>query len=83
MVIMAVSLIYSLKTLMDAPSVSLIVPGVEVLGSTQTDTNKLNDGQRMTLSKRYYVTSFDSAIYSIPPLKVKVVLGRKLAELTE
>ncbi len=33
MVIMAVSLIYSLKTLMDAPSVSLIVPGVEVPGS--------------------------------------------------
>ena len=53
-------------------SLQMIVPGVEVLRSTQTDTNKLNDGQRMTLSKRYYVTSFDSAIYSIPPLKVKV-----------
>ena len=53
-------------------SLQMIVPDVEVLRSTQTDTNKLNDGQRMTLSKRYYVTSFDSAIYSIPPLKVKV-----------
>ena len=29
MVLMAVALVYSLKTLMDAPTVSLIVPGVE------------------------------------------------------
>ena len=33
MVLMAVALVYSLKTLMDAPTVSLIVPGVEVPGS--------------------------------------------------
>lgn len=33
MILMAVALVYSLKTLMDAPSVSLIVPGVEVPGS--------------------------------------------------
>ena len=33
MILMAVALIYSLKTLMDAPSVSLVVPGVEVPGS--------------------------------------------------
>ena len=33
MILMAGALIYSLKTLMDAPSVSLVVPGVEVPGS--------------------------------------------------
>lgn len=33
MILMGVSLVYSLKTLMDAPTVSLIVPGVEVPGS--------------------------------------------------
>lgn len=33
MILMAVSLVYSLKTLMDTPTVSLIVPGVEVPGS--------------------------------------------------
>ena len=33
MILMAVALAYSLKTLMDTPTVSLIVPGVEVPGS--------------------------------------------------
>lgn len=33
MILMAVALVYSLKTLMDTPTVSLIVPGVEVPGS--------------------------------------------------
>lgn len=33
MILMAVALVYSLKTLMDAPTVSLVVPGVEVPGS--------------------------------------------------
>ena len=33
MVLMAGALVYSLKTLMDAPTVSLVVPGVEVPGS--------------------------------------------------
>lgn len=33
MVLMAVALVYSLKTLLETPSVSLIVPGVEVPGS--------------------------------------------------
>ena len=33
MILMAVALVYSLKTLVDTPSVSLIVPGVEVPGS--------------------------------------------------
>ena len=33
MILMAVALAYSLKTLMDAPTVSLVVPGVEVPGS--------------------------------------------------
>lgn len=33
MILMAVALVYSLKTLMDAPSVSLVIPGVEVPGS--------------------------------------------------
>ena len=33
MILMAIALVYSLKTLLDTPTVSLIVPGVEVPGS--------------------------------------------------
>ncbi len=56
----------------DYDSLQLLVPGVEVLHTSETDTNRINDGQRMVLTRRYIVTSFDSALYYLPPMQVKV-----------
>lgn len=53
-------------------SLQQIVPGVEVMHISEVDTQLLNDGQRMLLSRRYIVTSFDSALYYLPPMQVKV-----------
>ncbi len=53
-------------------SLRQILPGVEVLNTTEPDTEYLNDSKRMILTKRYLVTSFDSALYYIPPMEVKV-----------
>ena len=53
-------------------SLQQMVPGVEVLHVTPADTELINDGQRYVLRKRYLITSFDSALYYIPPMKVKV-----------
>lgn len=49
-----------------------IVPGLEFVRAEKADTSYLNDGKRMQLSRRYYFTSFDSALYLIPALDVKV-----------
>ena len=53
-------------------SLQQIVPGLEFVRAEKTDTNFLNDNQRVLLSRRYYFTSFDSALYLIPELDVKV-----------
>ena len=53
-------------------SLQQIVPGVEVMHVTDVDTQLLNEGQRMLLSRRYILTSFDSALYYLPPMQVKV-----------
>lgn len=53
-------------------SLQQIIPGLEVVRSEETDTDLLNDGRRMVLTKKYVVTSFDSALYYIPPMTVKV-----------
>ncbi len=53
-------------------SLQQIIPGLEVVRSEETDTDLLNDGKRMVLTKKYVVTSFDSALYYIPPMTVKV-----------
>ncbi|MBQ6964743.1 MAG: hypothetical protein IJP82_03515 [Bacteroidaceae bacterium] len=53
-------------------SLQLVIPGLEFVRAEQTDTNYLNDGKQMLLSRRYYFTSFDSALYLIPELDVKV-----------
>lgn len=57
-------------------SLQNIVPGVEVLSSTDPDTSLLNDERRMLLTKKYIITSFDTALYYIPPVQVSVD-GRK------
>ena len=57
-------------------SLQNIVPGVEVLRSTDPDTSLLNDERRVLLTKKYIITSFDTALYYIPPVQVNVD-GRK------
>ena len=53
-------------------SLQQVVPGLEFVKAEKADTSYLNDGKRMVLSRRYYFTSFDSALYLIPALDVKV-----------
>lgn len=55
---------------------AVLTPGVEVIATGRTDTTWLNDGTRMKLSRYYTITSFDSALYSIPPFEVEAG-GRK------
>ncbi len=49
-----------------------LVPNVEIEGSFPIDTTLLNEGQRMQLTQKYVVTAWDSALYYLPPLEVKV-----------
>lgn len=49
-----------------------LTKGVEVVLCSAVDTVKLNDGKRLELTRRYTITSFDSALYSLPPFQVKV-----------
>lgn len=51
---------------------SMVVPGVEVVDVLPVDTQKLNDGKRWLLSQKYIITSFDSALYYLPPFVVRV-----------
>ena len=53
-------------------SLQYVVPGVEYLSSSDPDTISLNEGQRQMLQKRYYITSFDSAVYYLPPATINV-----------
>ena len=53
-------------------SLQQVVPGLEFVKAETADTSYLNDGKRMVLSRRYYFTSFDSALYLIPAFDVKV-----------
>ena len=49
-----------------------LVPGIEVIESCKPDTQILNDGSRMQISQRYIITSFDSALYYLPPMEVLI-----------
>lgn len=49
-----------------------LVPNVEVIKALPADTNFLNDGQRMQILKKYIITAWDSALYYLPPMEVKV-----------
>ena len=50
----------------------MLTPGVEVVEVAKADTQQLNEGARRLVSQSYIVTSFDSALYYLPPLVVKV-----------
>lgn len=49
-----------------------LTAGVEVLSCGAVDTVFLNDGQRQKLTRRYLITSFDSALYTLPCMEVIV-----------
>ena len=49
-----------------------IIKGVEIVEALKPDTQFLNNGQRMLITKQYIVTSFDSALYYIPPFNILV-----------
>lgn len=49
-----------------------LVRGVEVLDVAKPDTQLLNNGQRAVVTQTYTITSFDSALYYLPPMEVLV-----------
>lgn len=49
-----------------------IVRGVEVVDVAKPDTQYLNNGKRLLITQEYVITSFDSALYYLPPLEVMV-----------
>lgn len=49
-----------------------IVSGVEILDIATPDTQLLNQGKRMLITQEYTITSFDSALYYLPPMEVMV-----------
>ena len=49
-----------------------LVRGVEILDIAKPDTQLLNAGKRMLVKQEYTVTSFDSALYFLPPFEVLV-----------
>lgn len=49
-----------------------IIRGVEIIDIAKPDTQLLNDGKRMLVQQEYTVTSFDSALYYLPPFEVLV-----------
>ncbi len=49
-----------------------LVRGVEIIETAKPDTQFLNDRQRMLITQEYTVTSFDSALYYLPPMPVTV-----------
>lgn len=49
-----------------------LIQGVEIIETAKPDTQFLNDRQRMLITQEYTVTSFDSALYYLPPMPVTV-----------
>lgn len=49
-----------------------LVSGVEILDVAKPDTQLLNNNKRWLISQEYTVTSFDSALYYLPPFIVSV-----------
>lgn len=52
--------------------IDTLVRGIEVIETAVPDTQYLNNRQRMTITQEYTVTSFDSALYYLPPMPVEV-----------
>lgn len=51
---------------------SILVNGVEVLNHYRESMESIDAGKRQTIVEAYRITSFDSALYYIPPMEVQV-----------
>lgn len=49
-----------------------LVRGVEIVDIAKPDTQLLNGGKRALITQEYTITSFDSALYYLPPMEVIV-----------
>lgn len=49
-----------------------LVRGVEIVETAKADTQYLNNKQRLVVTQEYTITSFDSALYYLPPFQVAV-----------
>lgn len=49
-----------------------IMQGLEVVKCGEIDTTRIDNGQRIRLQRDYILTSFDSTLYSIPPMEVAI-----------
>lgn len=49
-----------------------VVSKLEIVEALKPDTSFLNEGRRMTVSKSYMVSAYDSAFFYIPPFEVTV-----------
>lgn len=49
-----------------------IVDGIEIVEKLAPDTQYINDNKRISIMQEYVVTSFDTALYVIPPFEVLV-----------
>jgi hypothetical protein len=49
-----------------------LIKGIEVLEVAKPDTQYLNNNQRLLITQKYIITSFDSALYYIPPFSIMV-----------
>lgn len=49
-----------------------ITPGVEVVNNGRVDTLLSQNGKKMELTRRYTITAFDSALYQLPQISVRV-----------
>lgn len=49
-----------------------LTKGIEVLNENVIATKNMNEGKRISVTKQYTITSFDSSFYYIPPFKIKV-----------
>ena len=49
-----------------------IISGIEVVEIVKPDTQMLNNKKRWLVSQEYTITSFDSALYFLPPFEVMV-----------
>ena len=56
-----------------------LVKGLEVVRHSKVDTAYLNDRKRVKLSRKYTLTAFDSAFFSIPPMEVEVAGEKHVA----
>ncbi len=56
----------------------MLTQGIEVVNNGPIDTLRTDGGQRLILRRDYAITSFDSALYSLPPIAITVD-GRRYA----